>query len=107
LIPLPPMMMSGGYGGCPLSTPCGAPGAERLSEIREETLEWEGRVRCGDAVDRGGFSAGVLSVKDYITLALTPPEPLSSSFMELQQDVSIRLVTDSWEDIVGPEEQNL
>jgi len=63
---------------------------------QEESLDWEGEVRCGETVTTGGFNAGNVSVKDFIVLDLVPPDPEKSPLMSMQYALPIRLVTDSW-----------
>ncbi|KAF8158192.1 hypothetical protein B0H34DRAFT_444578 [Crassisporium funariophilum] len=63
----------------------------------EGHVDWEGEVRCSEEYTVGGFHAANVHVKDFITLALSPPTP-QSPLLELQISVPIRLVTDSFTD---------
>ena len=49
-------------------------------------LDWE----APRSEDRG------LSLKDYLVLSMTPPDPAKTPFNELRQVVPVRLTTDSW-----------
>jgi len=62
-------------------------------------LDWQGEVKCWAEVASGGFTASNLIVKDFLVLALTPPNPRSSFLIPLQLSHPIRLVTDSWIDV--------
>ncbi|KAF8967900.1 hypothetical protein BDZ97DRAFT_1903155 [Flammula alnicola] len=62
-------------------------------------LDWQGEVKCWAEVTAGGFSTSSLLVKDFLVLALTPPNPRSSPLAPLQLSHPIRLVTDSWIDV--------
>ncbi|KAF9565543.1 hypothetical protein CPC08DRAFT_168196 [Agrocybe pediades] len=62
-------------------------------------LDWQGEVKCWPEVNSGGFSVGNLVVKDFLILALVPPNPRSCSLIPLQLSHAIRLVTDSWVDV--------
>jgi len=72
------------------------------SDDSVESLEWEGGVRCNEDVTVGSFSVGKLVVKDFIMLALIPPNPLQSSLLQHQHAHPIRLVTDRYIDMVMP-----
>ncbi|KDR75755.1 hypothetical protein GALMADRAFT_68348 [Galerina marginata CBS 339.88] len=61
-------------------------------------LDWQGEVKTWPEVSSGGFSTSNLIVKDFLVLALTPPNPRSSCLIPLQLSHPIRLVTDSWID---------
>ncbi|KAF8895614.1 hypothetical protein BD779DRAFT_1668859 [Infundibulicybe gibba] len=75
------------------------------SESDEETLNWEGELRCNDDVSVGGFTTDTVSVKDFIILAVTPSSQNKSQFLPMQDSLPIRLVTDSWADVPGFEWQ--
>ncbi|TFK52166.1 hypothetical protein OE88DRAFT_1718201 [Heliocybe sulcata] len=66
------------------------------------SLDWEGEVRCNDDVTVGGFRMGPLVVKDFIVLSLVPPSPQTSPLVEHQHAHPIRLVTDSFMEMMGP-----
>ncbi|KAF9049864.1 hypothetical protein BJ165DRAFT_1454372 [Panaeolus papilionaceus] len=70
-------------------------------------LDWKGEVKCWQDVKAGGFASGNLLVKDFLVLALTPPNPRSSFLTPLQLSHPIRLVTDSWldADVLHPQDQ--
>lgn len=55
-----------------------------------------GELRVNSQVKIGGFKAGGLSLKDYLVLSMTPPDPAKTPFSELRQVVPVRLTTDSW-----------
>ncbi|KAF8650114.1 hypothetical protein AX16_005352 [Volvariella volvacea WC 439] len=74
-------------------------------ETREESLDWEGELKVPDSIKTGSFNIGSIVVKDFIVLSVTPLNPPVSALLEMQQTVSIRLVTDSWVDVTGPEER--
>ncbi|KJA28976.1 hypothetical protein HYPSUDRAFT_128152 [Hypholoma sublateritium FD-334 SS-4] len=61
-------------------------------------LDWQGEIKPWGEVTSGGFSTSNLVVKDFLVLALAPPNPRTSSLMPLQLSHPIRLVTDSWID---------
>ncbi|KAJ8520674.1 hypothetical protein ONZ45_g2531 [Pleurotus djamor] len=90
-------------------TPLPPPAGSReclVAEGEEKTamnLDWEGEVRVNKDVDIGGFNAGKLAVKDFLVLALTPPDPHTSPLLEFQHAHPIRLVTDPWTDMTGHE----
>ncbi|KAJ3509157.1 hypothetical protein NLJ89_g5366 [Agrocybe chaxingu] len=91
LAPIPPDLSS----CCSLTRQC-----------REGHVDWEGEVSCRDDITVGSFSAANVHVKDFIALSLTPPDRRSSPLLDLQLTIPIRLVTDSWADITGPEPDN-
>ncbi|EPQ51099.1 hypothetical protein GLOTRDRAFT_49369 [Gloeophyllum trabeum ATCC 11539] len=66
------------------------------------SLDWEGEVRCRADVAVGGFRVGPLVVKDFIVLSLVPPDPETSGLVEHQHAHPIRLVTDSYAELLGP-----
>lgn len=57
---------------------------------------FSGELRVKSHIKIGGFKAGGLSLKDYLVLSMTPPDPAKTPFNELRQVVPIRLTTDSW-----------
>ncbi|KAJ7069546.1 hypothetical protein C8F01DRAFT_1078096 [Mycena amicta] len=60
-------------------------------------LDWAGEVRCDPKqVEVGGFHIGSLSVKDFLTVQLTPPNPRSSPLIAVQHAIPIRFVTESY-----------
>lgn len=67
----------------------------------EVSLDWEGEVKCRDDVQCVGFKSGNLMVKDFIVLALTPPNPKSSPLLQLQHAHPIKFATDTWTDTHG------
>ncbi|KDQ25454.1 hypothetical protein PLEOSDRAFT_1019990, partial [Pleurotus ostreatus PC15] len=81
----------------PLPPPAGSMDC-LVPEREEANLDWEGEVRCNRNTMVGGFNAGQLAVKDFIVLALTPPDPHSSPLLEFQYAHPIRFVTDPWTD---------
>jgi len=63
----------------------------------DQSLDWEGELRCKEDITVGGFNiGGKLMVKDFIVLATKPPRPETSPLLEFQYAHPIRLVTDSW-----------
>lgn len=86
----------------PLPPPAGSMDC-LVPEREEANLDWEGEVRCNRNTMVGGFNAGQLAVKDFIVLALTPPDPHSSPLLEFQYAHPIRFVTDPWTDLTGHE----
>ncbi|CAA7262973.1 unnamed protein product [Cyclocybe aegerita] len=88
LAPIPPDLSS----CCSLTRQC-----------REGHVDWEGEVSCRDDITVGGFNAANVHVKDFIALSLTPPDRRSSPLLDLQVTIPIRLVTDSWTDVAGPD----
>ncbi|KAF5380718.1 hypothetical protein D9757_007056 [Collybiopsis confluens] len=68
---------------------------------REDSLDWEGVLRCDpyDSSSYGisGFIAGDLTVKDFMVLSISPPNPLKSDLLPAQVSVTIKLVTESAE----------
>ncbi|KAF9806952.1 hypothetical protein IEO21_08442 [Rhodonia placenta] len=59
-------------------------------------MSFSGEIRVSPQTRIGGFKAGGLTIKDFIVLSMTPPEPLKAPFGELRQVVPIRLTTDPW-----------
>jgi len=83
------------------------PGASSVNsphwDSQEASLDWEGEVRCRENITIGGFNAGKAVVKDFIVLALSPPNPQTSPLLQLQYAHPIRFVTDAWVDFSVPE----
>ncbi|PPR07802.1 hypothetical protein CVT26_014987 [Gymnopilus dilepis] len=73
------------------------------SQCREGHVDWEGEVQANGDITVGGFEAGNVHVKDFISLVLTPPNPLKSPWLQLQITIPIRLVTDSFVEVAGVE----
>lgn len=71
------------------------------------SLNWEGELRCKSDVTSGSFNLGRLVVKDFIVLAVKPPTPEKSPFVELHHAHPIRLTTDSWRDTLPSESHGL
>jgi len=59
-------------------------------------MSWSGEITIDPQVKVAGFKASGLTVKDYIVLSMTPPEPGKSPFRELRQVIPVRLTTDPW-----------
>ncbi|KZT12213.1 uncharacterized protein LAESUDRAFT_670568 [Laetiporus sulphureus 93-53] len=58
---------------------------------------YSGEICVSDQIRIGGFKAGGLTIRDFIVLSMTPPDPSRAPFHELRQVVPVRLTTDSWE----------
>lgn len=71
----------------------------RPSQCRESNIDWEGEVRCRSDVTVGGFNAANVQVKDFIVVSISPPT-LTSSLLEHQVNVPVKLVTDSFSDSI-------
>ncbi|GBE85295.1 hypothetical protein BKA93DRAFT_789659 [Sparassis latifolia] len=74
-------------------------------------IAYNGDIGLSPEVKIGGFKAGGFSIKDFLVLGVTPPDPSKAPFGELRQVVPIRLTTDPWdvstgypEPIILPEE---
>lgn len=65
--------------------------------LGEDSLDWEGEVRCEEGFSLPGFTTGDLMVKDFIVLSISPAEPTKSDLLSTQVSVGIRLVTESAE----------
>ncbi|KAJ7643877.1 hypothetical protein FB45DRAFT_896328 [Roridomyces roridus] len=71
-------------------------------EPQAQVLDWRGEVRCSPGVTVGGFRALAVSVKDFITIEVTPPRIMmqgkakASPLMTVQHAIPIRLTTDSF-----------
>lgn len=65
----------------------------------EDSLDWEGEVRGDEDVTRStpGFITRDLTVKDFLVLSVSPPDPTKSHLTSTQVSVPIRLVTESAE----------
>lgn len=73
------------------------PGVERVRDWEGGkecfAIAWEGSVTPEkDVLQVGGFRAGGLLIKDFVTLTLVPPTPELSPLRALQQAVPIRCV---------------
>ncbi|KAH7334838.1 hypothetical protein B0J17DRAFT_671746 [Rhizoctonia solani] len=73
------------------------PGVERVRDYEGGkdwfTIAWEGSVTPEkDVLKVGGFRAGGLLIKDFVTLTLVPPTPELSPLRALQQAVPIRCI---------------
>ncbi|CAE6364938.1 unnamed protein product [Rhizoctonia solani] len=73
------------------------PGVERVRDYEDGkdwfAIAWEGSVTPEKDVLRvGGFRAGGLLIKDFVTLTLVPPTPELSPLRALQQAVPIRCI---------------
>ncbi|KAJ7486172.1 hypothetical protein B0H11DRAFT_1721900 [Mycena galericulata] len=82
--PLPP----------PVNSDCDCVPACDLCDSCEQTLDWDGEVKCDARVTVGGFQAAGLTVKDFITVEMIPPKPGSSPLLTVQHAIPIRLVTE-------------
>lgn len=71
---------------------------DRCLGTMEETLDWEGFVKCNDDVKVGSFSTGLIQVQHFLSLSLTPLDVRRSPFQVLNIHVPVKLVTDSYED---------
>jgi len=60
-------------------------------------ISYSGEIAVSSDVKIGGFKAGGFSVKDYIILTMTPPDPAKAAFRDLRQVVPVRLTTDAWD----------
>lgn len=60
-------------------------------------ISYSGEVAVSSDVKICGFKAGGFSVKDYIVLTMTPPDPAKAPFRDLRQIVPVRLTTDPWD----------
>ena len=80
---------------------------------REESLDWKGHVKCHEDVNVLSFNASSVHVKvrrfarcasfgrlnhgqHFMSLVLTPPEPRTSPFIELNINIPIKFVSDSY-----------
>ncbi|KAJ7148436.1 hypothetical protein C8R43DRAFT_925684 [Mycena crocata] len=87
LLPLPPFVN--------FDRDCRRPACNQ-DESCVEVLDWAGEIRCDGEVAVGGFQAAGLTVKDFITLELTPAKPASSPLLVVQHAIPIRFVTESY-----------
>ncbi|KAG6856240.1 hypothetical protein H0H87_006173 [Tephrocybe sp. NHM501043] len=64
-------------------------------------LDWAGELKPNADVTVGGFTAGNVTVKDFIVLAVDPPtvDNQPSPYLAVQMTVPIRLVTDSYVEV--------
>jgi len=65
----------------------------------EGNIDWDGELRCRSEITTGGFNAANVHVQDFIILSVFPPT-LKSPLLELELGIPVRLVTDSFSDIV-------
>lgn len=75
----------------PIIAPSGA------TQLGEDSLDWEGEVRCEEGLSLPGFITGDLMIKDFIVLSISPPDPTKSDLLSTQVPVGIKLVTESAE----------
>ncbi|KAF8206963.1 hypothetical protein K438DRAFT_1962604 [Mycena galopus ATCC 62051] len=61
-----------------------------------EILDWHGEIKCDSDVTVGGFRAGGLTVKDFITLDIIPPNAGKSPLLRVQYAIPIRFVTETF-----------
>ncbi|KAJ7133425.1 hypothetical protein C8R44DRAFT_663992 [Mycena epipterygia] len=61
-----------------------------------QNLDWDGQIKCNPDVTVGGFQAAGLTVKDFISLELIPPTPMSSPLLTVQHAIPIRFVTETF-----------
>ncbi|KAJ8518399.1 hypothetical protein ONZ45_g4526 [Pleurotus djamor] len=59
-------------------------------------IAYSGEIPISDAVKVPAFTAAGLTVKDYIVLSCTPPEPQKAPFSELRSVAAVRLTTDPY-----------
>lgn len=59
-------------------------------------LSWSGELKCPSDVRTGGFEGENITVSDYVALAVGKNK--EAPWMDIKNSISIRLVTDSWED---------
>ncbi|KAF8798905.1 hypothetical protein BYT27DRAFT_7202631 [Phlegmacium glaucopus] len=71
-----------------------------LGRYSEGSIDWEGEVRCQSNVTVGGFNAANVQVKDFIVLYISPPTP-KSPLLDLKLNIPVRLVTDSFLDMIA------
>ncbi|KDQ62637.1 hypothetical protein JAAARDRAFT_189931 [Jaapia argillacea MUCL 33604] len=76
--------------------------AQSPCHLADESLDWEGEVKCDESVTIGGFKIGPLVVEDFIVLSLVPPYPQASPLVELQHAHPIHIVTDPFTETLGP-----
>ncbi|KAG5729170.1 hypothetical protein E4T56_gene15672 [Termitomyces sp. T112] len=68
-------------------------------------LDWGGEIQVNEDVEVGGFVAGNVSVRDFISLVLEPPAANDQAcpYLCLRMSVPIRLVTDSYVEVIDYE----
>ena len=86
----------------PVISPEGEGGSEE-----EMCLDWQGKLKCRDEAVRASFSAGSLTVKDYVVFSLSPTNSRPSFLTPVQLTQPIRLVTDSWVDFESMHPQDI
>ncbi|KAK2459696.1 hypothetical protein APHAL10511_008341 [Amanita phalloides] len=70
---------------------------DRCLGAREESLDWTGHVKCADDVTSAdSFATSLVHVQHFLSLAFTPPEPHTSPFIELNMNIPIKLVSESY-----------
>jgi hypothetical protein len=57
---------------------------------------FQGEIIIDSSVKMGGFKAAGLSVKDFLVLSVTLPDPREALFSDLRLVIPIRLATDAW-----------
>ncbi|CEL52709.1 hypothetical protein RSOLAG1IB_05915 [Rhizoctonia solani AG-1 IB] len=90
------VLSAGTTGGASIMGPL-PPGVERVKDYEGGkdwfAIAWEGSVTPEkDVLQVGGFRAGGLLIKDFVTLTLVPPTPELSPLRALQQAVPIRCI---------------
>ncbi|PCH40301.1 hypothetical protein WOLCODRAFT_67744 [Wolfiporia cocos MD-104 SS10] len=71
-------------------------GTFRLTGDGPDWIAFAGEVYVKSQIKVGGFKAGGLTIKDFLVLSMTPPEPTKAPFNELRQVIPVRLTTDPW-----------
>ncbi|KAF8635979.1 hypothetical protein AX15_000143 [Amanita polypyramis BW_CC] len=61
---------------------------------REESLDWNGHIRCNKDVTSGSFATSLVQAQHFLSLVFTPPEP--RTFVELTINIPIKFVSDSY-----------
>ncbi|KAJ7162293.1 hypothetical protein C8R46DRAFT_1104141 [Mycena filopes] len=79
--PMPPAVVKE---GCTCHEPCA------------QTLDWDGEITVDKGIKVGGFTAGGLAVRDFITLEIVPPNAAASTHKTVQHTIPIRLVTETF-----------
>jgi hypothetical protein len=62
---------------------------------------FQGEIVIDSSVKTGGFKAAGLSVKDFLVLSVTLPDPREALFSDLRLVIPIRLATDAWTAVNG------
>lgn len=71
---------------------------ESPDDLTTTHIDWEGELFV-DQKPVSGFTAAHVQIKDFICLTLSPPS--STSLLQLQITIPIRLVTDSFTEVAG------